>query len=340
MGDMADLAIEQGLSLYMEECPPWPGESIGGYLQTMFQHGKVFEYDEPLRGETMAVVKRKMPVGTKKKGTLKKKSSAPLPEFNLTLPTERSVPSDKLSDFLILLFGEKKIGKTDLNAQFPNTLHLMTEPGGKAQSIFQRPVNNWREFQGYVKLLEKDKRFRNVSIDTADLLYQHAFDYVAQKEGFDHPSEEAYGKGWKAIRDEFTKWVLRLIATGKGITFISHATEREIKMRGGEKYDRLQPTMSGQARDILEGVVDLWFYYGYDGSQRVLTIQGSDYIGAGHRLKHNFRYTDGTPITEISMGANAEEAYANLIAAFQNKLVNPVVAAPVSKKKLTLKKRR
>lgn len=286
----------------------------------------------------MAVVKRKMPVGAKK-GKMKRSSLAP-PVEGLTLPTERSVPSNKLSDFLILLFGEKKIGKTDLTAQFPDTFHLMTEPGGKAQSIYQRPINNWREFQGYVKLLEKDKRFRNVTVDTADLLYQYAFDYVAQKEGFDHPSEEAYGKGWKAIRDEFSKWVLRLIATGKGVTFISHATEREIKMRGGEKYDRLQPTMSGQARDILEGLVDLWFYYGYDGGNRVLTIQGSDYIGAGHRLKQNFRYTDGTPISEIPMGHDAEEAYRNLIAAFQNKLDNPHVEAAAPKKKLTLKKRR
>lgn len=289
----------------------------------------------------MALVKRKLPTGTKKKGK-KKSSSLMTPVEGLTLPTERSKPSGRLADYLILLFGEKKIGKTDLTAQFPDTFHMMTEPGGKSQAIFQRPVNNWREFIGYVKLLEKDKTFKNVTVDTADILYSHAFDFVSQKEGFDHPSEEAYGKGWKAIRDEFTKWILRLIATGKGVTFISHATEREIKMRGGEKYDRISPTMSGQARDVLEGLVDLWFYYGYDGDDRVLTIQGSDHIGAGHRLKHNFKYTDGTPIVEIPMGRSAEEAYANLIAAFNNKLENPAAAETKStgaKKKLTLKKR-
>lgn len=266
----------------------------------------------------MAVVKRKLPSGSVKKGK-GRAAVAPVPTSDLSLPVDRSVPSSKIQDFTILLFGEKKIGKTDLTAQFDETFHLMTEPGGKAQSIFQRPVNNWREFQGYVKLLEKDRRFRTVTVDTADILYKHAMDATMQKMGIEHPSEEAYGKGWAAVRDEFTKWTLRLINTGKGIIFISHAQEKEIKMRGGEKYDRISPTLAGQARDILEGIVDIWAYYGYDGSRRILTIQGSDHIGAGHRLKNNFKTPTGLPLTEIDMGGSAEEGYRNLIAAFNNK---------------------
>lgn len=289
----------------------------------------------------MAVVKRKMPV------TMKKKKRGGSPEWataDYSLPTERSEPSAKIQDYTILLFGEKKIGKTDLTAQFPETFHLMTEPGGKAQAIFQRPVNSWRDFQGYVKLLEKDRRFRTVTVDTADYLYGFCMNYTMQKMGIEHPSEEAYGKGWSAVRDEFTLWNRRLMGTGKGIIYISHATEKEIKMRGGEKYDRISPTMAGQARDILEGVVDIWAYYGYDGSRRILTIQGSDHIGAGHRLKANFRTPKGTPLVEIDMGSSAEEGYANLIAAFNNKYVPPKTddddrPKTVVKKKLSIKKR-
>ena len=264
----------------------------------------------------MAKVKRRLPSGPKKSVTRRTLLGM---TTDLSLPTERSVVSTRIQDFTILLFGEKKIGKTDLTAQFEGTLHLMTEPGGKAQTIFQRPVNSWRDFQGYVKLLEKDKRFRTVTVDTADVLYTLCMEYATQKLGIDHPSEEAYGKGWAAVRSEFTKWTLRLIGTGKGVIFISHATEKEIKMRGGEKYDRISPTMAGQARDILEGIVDIWAYYGYDGSRRILTIQGSDHIGAGHRLKNNFRTPQGDPIVEIDMGSSAEESYTNLIAAFNNR---------------------
>lgn len=291
----------------------------------------------------MAVVKRKMPVGTKKKKTAR---VDPGPTLDLSLPTERSVPSERLQDFTQVLFGEKKIGKTTLTSKYPDALHLMTEPGGKALSIFQRAIGSWKEFRGYVRLLKKDKRFRNVTVDTADLLYKYCFDHVMRKLGLEHPSEEAYGKGWNAIRNEFTDGVMELINTGKGVIFVSHATEKEIKMRDGSTYDRLQPSMSGQAMDILTGVVDLWFYYGYDGHRRTLTIQGSDHIGAGHRLENHFKYPDGTPINEIDMGNSADESYANLMAAFHNKLPKPKRIVEdeerpktVVKKKLSIKKR-
>lgn len=328
MGDMADYYSEIELQNAMEEFPPLIGESAEAYLELLYRRSK--------EGQ-MAVVKRKMPVGTTKK---KKGKSEPAPSMELTLPTDRSVPSTALGDYTTLLFGEKKIGKTDLSAQYPSTIHLMFEPGGKAQSIYQVPIRHWREFQGYVKLLEKDKRFKTVVMDTADIAYKYAFEFVAQREGFDHPSDEAYGKGWTAIRDEFSKWILRLLGTGKGVVFISHATEKEIKMRGGDTYDRISPTLATQPRDILEGMVDLWFYYGYDGERRILTIQGSDHVGAGHRLKNNFLY-NGRPLREIDMGASAEEGYANLIAAFNNSYTpRRAVVDDAPKKKFTVKRRK
>lgn len=284
----------------------------------------------------MAVVKRKMPTGMKKKKGGRVEASV----TDLALPTARSVPSTKLGDYTTLLFGEKKIGKTDLTAQFPKTFHLMTEPGGKAQQIYQRPVDKWSHFQGYVKLLEKDRTFDTVSVDTADILYGHCMDYVMQREGMDHPSEGAYGKGWAAVRKEFLHWVLRLMNTRKGVIFVSHAVEKEIKMRGGGTYDRIQPSLAGQARDVLEGIVDLWFYYGYDGDRRVLTIQGNDHIGAGHRLKNNFKFADGRPVVEIDMGASAEEGYRNLVNAFNNKYVGPRTTTSESKGMVVKKKLR
>ncbi len=302
------------------------------------------QIDPPFKEEKqMPIVKRKMPAGNKNK-KIARVSDGPV--LDLTLPTERSTPSTRMGDYTTLLFGEKKIGKTSLTAQYPKTIHLMLEPGGKALTILQRPVGSWKEYLGYVKLLKKDKSFATVSVDTADILYAYCFEYVTNKMGIDHPADEAFGKGWKAIRDEFERGVMALINTGKGIMFISHATEREIKMRDGATYDRIQPTMAGQARDVLEGLVDLWFYYGYDGSRRTLTIQGSDHIGAGHRLENNFKTPDGAPVTEIDMGGSAAEGYANLVAAFQNKYTprkrkedDEPTTVVKKKKKLSLKKK-
>lgn len=283
----------------------------------------------------MAVVKRKMPPGT----PTKRGRRDEIPSLDVTLPTERSVALPRLQDYSILLFGEKKIGKTDLTAQFPGTFHMMFEPGAKAQEIFQRPVTSWKDFKGYVRLLKKDKSFDTVTVDTVDLAYTRCFEYMMQKLAIEHPSDEAYGKGWAAIRDEFGREMTTLMSLGKGVIFVSHATEKEIKTRNGEKFDKIMPTLAGQGRDIIEGMVDLWFYYGYDGSDRVLTITGNDFIGAGHRLKKNFRYPDGTPIHEIPMGTSAEEGFANLMAGFKNRLAKPKAEEPVPVKKLSFKKK-
>lgn len=269
----------------------------------------------------MAIVKKKV-------GTLSpKKKTKPVEEApELTLPTEPSVPLESLGDYSTLIFGRKKIGKTNLSAQFPKTFHMMTEPGGKALRIHQRPIRNWTDFTGYVKLLDKDKTFRTQVVDTADILFKYCQDAVCRRLGIDHPSDEDWGKGWNAVRDEFTRWITRLMNNGKGTIFISHSTEREIKRRSGGSYHSIQPTLSGQARDVLEGLVDIFAYFDYDGDHRVLTIRGDETVAAGNRLRDHFKW-NGRDVPVIDMGESAEIGYANLVACFNNKYeYNPPAA--------------
>lgn len=262
----------------------------------------------------MAVVKKKAGSMTPKKRD--KTKDTPV-SAELTLPTEVSTPLDNLGDYSILLFGRKKVGKTKLSSMFPNSFHLMTEPGGKALRIKQRPVVRWSDFTGYVKLLDKDKTFNTQVVDTADILYSLCTDHVCRKKGIDHPSDEEWGKGWAAVRDEFTRWVSRLMANGKGTIFISHATEREIKRRSGGSYHTIQPTLGGQARDILEGMVDIFAYFDYKDDQRILTIRGDESVAAGNRLEEHFQW-NGREVPEINMGRKAEVGYDNLVKCFNN----------------------
>lgn len=264
----------------------------------------------------MAVVRKKAGSMTPMK---KKKGEEPAASSDLSLPVEFSEPSDSLGDYSWLIFGAKKIGKTRLSAQFPDSFHMMTEPGGKAVRLRQRPIVRWSDFTGYVKLLDKDKTFKTQIIDTADILFQLCSDDVCRKRGIDHPSDEEWGKGWAAVRNEFTKWIQRLMGNGKGTIFISHATEREIKRRSGGSYHSIQPTLSGQARDILEGMVDIFAYFDYKEDQRVLTIRGDETIAAGNRLDEHFMWK-GREVPQIPMGRTAAEGYANLVACFNNKL--------------------
>jgi len=273
----------------------------------------------------------------------KKKRSSRAQE--LTLPTKKSVPSDNLWDYLILIYGEKKIGKTSMLSHAGNPFYAMFEPGGRALEIYQRPVKRWRDFQKYVSLLEKDATengedgFNPVVVDTTDVAYDMCLDHVCQRMGIDHPTDAAYGKGWHAVKREFIKQVSRLGSTGKGLAFISHSAEREIKKRSGGTYDKIMPTMSGQARDVMEALVDIWVSYEYIGNERWLRILGNDHVAAGHRLKERFRFTDGTPIQFIPAGKSSEETWANFQRAFDNEL-DPGEKPKVRKKKTKIRRKK
>jgi hypothetical protein len=220
-----------------------------------------------------------------------------------------------------LIYGEKKVGKTSLCAQFPDTFFLMFEPGGKGISIYQRPVNTWIEFLDYVKLLKKDKRFHAVVIDTVEAAYDMCFEYSCKKMAITHPQDENdYGKSWKVIKREFVRGINALLNLNKGVFFIGHSAEREVKTRGGGSYTHIQADMAKQAYQHLLAVVDFWFYYGYQGTRRVIVVRGNDFVGAGCRPENRFYTTAGKQIYTLDMGLSAAEAHTNLLKGFDNQL--------------------
>lgn len=248
---------------------------------------------------------------------LKTKSLVP----TLSLPTEVSEPSEKLSDYGMLFYGVKKIGKTSFCSQFEKAFFMMCEPGAKSFSVYQKPVLSWADFRTYVKLLEKDRTFKTIVVDPIDILYKLCSKAVCEKLVIEHPSEEDWGKGWQAVGDEFTHWINRLMSIGKGVIFLSHSVPKDIKNRKGETRHKISPTMPGQAWGVLEGVIDLWVYMGYDDEgRRIFQLQGDDNVGAGHNLDSHFQYSMGEPIETIPMGKTKQEAYNNFIKAFNNEL--------------------
>lgn len=270
---------------------------------------------------------------------MKIQSSKLKSEETYTLPTKVSIPSNKLSDFGILIYGVKKVGKTSLCTQFEKTFFMMCEPGAKSFSIYQKPVLNWNAFKSYVKLLEKDTFFNCTVIDPIDLLYKFCLKEKCKEMLIDDPSEEDWGKGWRAVGDEFMEWINRLMSCGKGVIFLSHSVPKEIKNRKGESYHKISPSMPSQAWASLESIIDVWAYMCYDDEgNRVLQLQGDDHVGAGNNLDDHFKYTDGTSIKQVPMGKSKKEAYQNFMLAFDNKLVKKSSEGGLKNTKLVLKK--
>ena len=269
----------------------------------------------------MAKVKRSV---ARKKGDKKtlKKSSVFRP--SVSIPSMPSKISTRFSDYSFLIHGEKKIGKTTLLAQEEDAFFLCCDPLQRSLSIRQRHVPDWEHMLAYILLLEKGnfkKPIKTVIIDGADIAYHLCFDWCCRKLVINHPNDEDdFGKSWQFIRREFDSAILRLhCIPGIAPRFISHSKWAETKTRSGGKVERLIPNLTGQAEEILNGRVDIWGAYVYDGSNRILVIRGNEQVGAGHRVDSQFRTPEGEPVEEIYMGKSPQQAYANLIDAFRNK---------------------
>lgn len=239
------------------------------------------------------------------------------------LPTAKNSPCDNLSDYSILLYGAKKIGKTSFAGEFDKALFLSTEPGTKALQVYSVDIASWNDFVGYIKTLEKSskKQFSTVVIDTIDLAYELCLQHVCKMEGWEHPGDEKYGKGWKKVSDTFRSAILRLfhLPHSPGIVFVSHDTEKEMENDDGETYERVQPSMPKQALSIIEAACDIIISYQYRKGKRVAKIRGDETIVAGCRIQHRFVTPDGDPVTAIPMGDSSKEAYQNFVRAFNNK---------------------
>lgn len=268
----------------------------------------------------------------------------------INMPTEKSELSQKLSDYSILLFGKKKIGKTTLAAEFPNVFYLPTEPGNKSISVFQpldkqgkgKVLETWAEFCSYVEGYLKDRKTYGAScVDVMDKAYQIGFAHMCEVLGIEHPNDEKdYGKSWQAINNEVMRVIRRLIGDPRGCILISHEKVREVEDKiTGEVKDVVQCSLSGRIHDEITGIVDIWAYYTYKDRERRLYIRGEENIDCGTRLTERFLDKEsGEPLLYIPMGDSPKEGYENLLKAFDNdlSLERPKAGGGVKKKKRKL----
>jgi hypothetical protein len=304
----------------------------------------------PCRANILAHPPNKEPIMVLiKRSTSSSDTAPPEAPSQYALPEDLNQPSDKLGDYSILLYGAKKIGKTSFAARFPDAIFLSTEPGTKALNVYTVPVKSYKDLNGYIDLLEKDKsdKFKTIILDTVDIAYEHCYNEICRIKKINSPRDiDDFGATWGEIKGLFQKVVIRLLNTGRGIIFISHDTEREIELRGGNKVDRVQPTMSNQAMSVIEAIVDIICNYRYEGTRRFIQLDGSQTVVAGCRLEEHFVRKGGQPrttgdrIITIPMGNTSQEAYDNFIKAFDNdqELVD-VLPTPSVKHSATLAKK-
>lgn len=221
-----------------------------------------------------------------------------------------------------MLYGEKKIGKTMLAAQFSKSmLHLMCEPMARELPIHQVDCYDWEHFNRYTEMLIDDKHdYDSVSVDTLPIVYKYAMKYTGRVKGFEHPTDaNDYGKSWGLVYDDFNTPLQRLLHSKLGVVFHSHEVAEDVETRGGDKFSIKRPEGSKQVWEFInENIENIWYYH-KRGSERFLQIRGDDYAFACVAFTDKFFTPDGEQVFAVPMGRSPEEGYKNLVRAFQNK---------------------
>lgn len=237
-----------------------------------------------------------------------------------SLPTQPKEVDMNLGHYIALLYGQPGIGKTTCCSSWPNAIFFETEPGLKGKRVFsfndEAGITDWSIFRAGVDLIVAGgHQFETVIIDTADRAYDMCMDWVCQERGIEYPGEDAndFGKSWRAVKIEFLEQINRL-AQKVGVVFTSHAKESEIKDRSGNKYSRIIPSMSNQARGVIEALVDFAFYAEYFKDRagediRVFVCQGDETIWAKARETPGGDFPRFMPLLKTGFYKSVNEAF-------------------------------
>lgn len=168
--------------------------------------------------------------------------------------------SETLTDKTFLFYGEAGTRKTSVAAEFPNSLLAAFEIGYKyIDGVYAQHITNWAEFKRFVRKLDDDKvkeKWDVIAIDTISLAYSACYDYILKQQGVDDPGDIGYGKGWRLIRKEFEKTILKIPQMGYGLVLIAHADENTYD----EDHKSTKVDIDKRPAAIIKGLADFIIY--------------------------------------------------------------------------------
>lgn len=205
------------------------------------------------------------------------------------LPTKKQVPTINLSDKIILIHGEPKIGKSTLASQFPDALFIATEDGLRSIECAQIQVTGWmtgkdRGGVGFVEALQalrtEHHNYKTVVVDTVDLAWAYCDEYVGALHNEKTAAQVEYGKGYALLESEFRIAMADLAALKLGLVFISHSTPKEDTKT---KQTRVVTTLHDRGRKYIEGAADIILYATIENGVRVVKTKPDPRYVAGDR---------------------------------------------------------
>lgn len=194
------------------------------------------------------------------------------------------------------IFGREKAGKTSTAVMWPKPLLCAFEKGYNALvGVYAADIDNWSTFKDICRQLKKPEmkeRFETVIIDTTGIAFSMCEDFVKQQHGVTEISEIPWGRGFKALREEFEKTFRELSKQGYAIVFIAHSKTKltDVTDKDGNRLEQISPNLPAACAEAVNGLVDVIAYLGveYDenrNASRWLYLRETPTIFAGSRYR-------------------------------------------------------
>lgn len=252
----------------------------------------------------------------------------------MKLPTQRKKPSDNIVDYILMIVGEKKVGKTSFCTQFPNNFIMEFEPGNaKHLDANYEDITSLSVFNSLLRELENNPGYcKTLILDEITILYDLIHLALLALEGIEDPQKLGHGKGWGRIGRTFDSYIRRLQSLDCGIIYTGHSEIKEAESRSGRKISKLEAAMGSRVSRTMDRLTHFWgvMQFNEEGN-RNLHITGDDYIKAGHGFSENhFKLVEGGV---IPLGSSPVEGYQNFIKAWNNEPLNNSLGKRTTKKK-------
>lgn len=188
-----------------------------------------------------------------------------------------SKPKANIQDYFFTIYGKPKSGKTSLFAKLMKHIHgdvssgllVAFEKGYSALEIVAQDINEWEDFQEVVEQLVEEKDdlpFKSICIDTADIMYQMACDYVVKRKKIEDKKmykvigDIPFGGGYQLVDNEMTKQISKIMKAGYGMFVLSHDTNKKFESLNGVSYDQTTISLPNRARNTILNASDFILY--------------------------------------------------------------------------------
>ena len=209
-------------------------------------------------------------------------------------------------NFLILLYGPEKVGKSTFGSELPDPLFVCGEDGTDQLDVSRIKPKNWLELKEVLReLRDADHDYKTVVLDTIDWLEQLQLRFLMKEHSASNV--RAIGGGWGAykgiLKEEWHQFfdLLNQVRKKVNICFLAHSqTKRFSDPLNSCEYDRYElkmeyPEISMVFKEYVDAILFTNFettvkkdtqtkkVRAYGDNTRILYTEGTHAFDAGNR---------------------------------------------------------